>query len=139
MDAVADDDPLASTVFADARRRKRLLVAAADGGVVVGFVLLRDLDGAMHIEQLAVAPEWGRQGIGRGLMSAAADLARDSGAATMTLTTFRDVPFNGPFYAALGWRVIPEHALSPGLARVRDDERAVGLDRWPRQAMWSNT
>ena len=52
----------------------------------------------------------------------------------MTLTTFRDVPWNGPFYAGLGFRAVDE--LTPGLAAVRDHEKAIGDDDFgPRIAM----
>jgi len=44
----------------------------------------------------------------------------------VTLTTFRDVPWNAPFYARLGFRVI--EALSPGLQAIRDHERDIGDD-----------
>lgn len=100
MDEVADDPPPEVAVFAAAERAGRLLVAVIDGKVV-GFALLRELDGALHVDQVSVAPEAGRRGIGRGLMDAAADLASQQGFSVMTLTTFRDVRFNGPFYASL--------------------------------------
>jgi hypothetical protein len=52
----------------------------------------------------------------------------------VTLTTFRDVPWNGPFYAGLGFRAVDE--LTPGLAAVRDHEKAIGDDDFgPRIAM----
>jgi hypothetical protein len=52
----------------------------------------------------------------------------------MTLTTFRDVPWNGPYYAALGFEVIDD--LSPELAAMREHERAIGDDDFgPRVAM----
>ena len=53
----------------------------------------------------------------------------------MTLTTFRDVPWNGPYYARLGWSTLHAADLPPGLAAARQQERDLGLDEWPRQAM----
>jgi hypothetical protein len=44
----------------------------------------------------------------------------------MTLTTFRDVPWNAPFYARRGFAEVLDP--SPGLAAVRDRERSLGLD-----------
>ena len=43
------------------------------------------------------------------------DWAAGNGYASVTLTTFRDVPWNMPFYERLGFRVIP---LSRTLARA---------------------
>jgi hypothetical protein len=52
----------------------------------------------------------------------------------VTLTTFRDVPWNGPFYAKLGFRELRH--LSPGLAAMREHERLIGDDDFgPRIAM----
>ncbi|MGH9078523.1 MAG: hypothetical protein ACRDYE_00300 [Acidimicrobiales bacterium] len=50
------------------------------------------------------------------------------------LTTFRDVAWSGQFYTGLGFGPLAE--LSPGLATIRDNERAIGDDdRGPRVAM----
>ncbi|MZD06511.1 GNAT family N-acetyltransferase, partial [Streptomyces sp. SID5785] len=51
------------------------------------------------------------------------------------LTTFRDVEWNAPYYARLGFRVLAEDEVTPGLARIRAAEAAHGLDRWPRVCM----
>ncbi|WP_018179107.1 GNAT family N-acetyltransferase [Jongsikchunia kroppenstedtii] len=133
MDLVAEFPPPAESVFAVAQRDGHLLVAA--DARILGFVLLEIVDGCMHVEQITVAPDFGRRGIGTALMRAAEDLARARGFDGMTLTTYRDVPFNGPFYVSLGWQPIPDGELTDGLREIRDHERAVGLDAWPRQAM----
>ncbi|GAA3138287.1 GNAT family N-acetyltransferase [Nonomuraea salmonea] len=64
----------------------------------------------MHLDQLAVRPERMRQGIGGRLVAAVIDHARACGAPGVTLTTFRDVPWNGPWYARHGFSVLPESA-----------------------------
>jgi hypothetical protein len=52
----------------------------------------------------------------------------------MSLTTYRDVPFNGPFYARLGF--VEADRLEPFLLRQREHERSLGLDRHgPRVVM----
>ena len=134
MAMVADGPEPDVVEFARAQQRGHLLVALV-GADIVGFVRLEVLDRALHIEQVTVAPGHGGQGTGRRLMVAAEALAREQGYARMTLTTFRDVPFNGPFYESLGWRAVPTSALTEGLAATRQDEVDAGLDAWPRQAM----
>jgi GNAT superfamily N-acetyltransferase len=136
MDLVADGPTPAPSDFDDAQGAGRLLVATInDSESVVGFVRTRPLDGALHVEQVTVAPEWGGRGIGRSLMQAAEMLAVREGFTRMSLTTFRDVPFNGPFYTGLGWEPLEDTQLTPGLASERNQEVAAGLDRWPRFAM----
>ncbi len=53
----------------------------------------------------------------------------------MTLTTYRDVPWNAPYYARLGFEVVADEDLGPGLRAVRELEVERGLDRWPRVVM----
>ena len=64
-----------------------------------------------------------------------ASLARARGHRRITLTTFRDVPWNGPYYTRLGWSVVREADLPVELAAARRHERDPGFDEWPRQAM----
>jgi hypothetical protein len=46
----------------------------------------------------------------------------------VTLTTFRDVPFNRPFYERRGYRVLEEAEWTPELAQRRAEEADAGLD-----------
>ncbi|MBF4162794.1 GNAT family N-acetyltransferase [Nocardioides acrostichi] len=114
------------------------IVVADDEGTVVGFVhvlWLEDAEGThAHLEQLSVLPSRGRRGIGRALVGQAVDEARWAGHDELTLCTFRDVPWNGPFYARSGF----EEVVRPTghLAAIREAERVLGLDECgPRLAM----
>ena len=100
----------------------------------VGFVCVELVDGIPHIWQLAVHPDQGRQGLGRALVEAACDWARAQGFDAITLTTYRDVPWNGPFYGSLGF--VAMNTLTPGLRAIRQHERSIGDDDFgPRVAM----
>jgi hypothetical protein len=61
-------------------------------------------------------------------VEAVRDWARAAGHARLTLTTFRGVPWNEPFYARLGFRELAESELSDALRAVVEDEAARGLD-----------
>ncbi len=93
------------------------------------------MDGALHVEQISVHPDAARRGVGRALLAYAADRARAEGLTALTLTTFADVPWNAPYYTRLGFRALTEPELTPGLRRIRAEESAHGLDRWPRVCM----
>ena len=99
----------------------------------VGFAQLEIVDGQAHLAQLSVSPDHGRQGIGRALVLAAKAWALEAGFHTMTLCTFADVPFNGPFYAGCGFVVVPDGLLAAGLAARRRGEAALGLDAMGRR------
>ncbi len=108
-----------------------LLVA---GEPAVGFTHVLFLDGAAHLQQLAVHPEAMGRGMGTALVDGACEEARARGYAELTLTTYADVPWNAPFYAARGFRVVEDPA--PYLQRQRAHEREQGYDRHgPRVAM----
>jgi GNAT superfamily N-acetyltransferase len=80
-----------------------------------------------HLEEIGVHPRHGRRGIGAALVRAACDWARRSGYPALTLTTFRAVPFNMPFYATLGFEEVGAGELRPELVAVVRDEAARGL------------
>ena len=77
---------------------------AEDAGKPVAFLAAHAEGDRLHIDEFAVAREHQGQGLGRRILATTADWARDRGFARLSLTTFRSVPFNGPFYAAVGFR-----------------------------------
>lgn len=135
MDVVADAAPSPAGAYAEAAAAGRVWVAVDAEDAPVGFARVEIVDGTPHLEQLSVAPGHQRRGVGAGLLGAAAAWTRAHGHQQMTLRTFRDVPFNGPYYARLGWRVLPDALAGPELAALRRNEERHGLLRWPRQAM----
>ncbi|WP_228973541.1 GNAT family N-acetyltransferase [Streptomyces sp. DH12] len=134
MDAVADDAPPPLASLEEYRASGRALVGD-EGGPAVAYLLWDEVDGAAHIEQVSVHPDAARRGLGRALIESLAAEAAGRGVAALTLTTFRDVPWNAPYYARIGFRVLVEAELTQGLRRIRDAEAAHGLDRWPRVCM----
>jgi hypothetical protein len=66
---------------------------------------------------------------------AVCEWAASAGYREVTLTTFRDVPFNMPFYARMGFEVIPPGELSSVLRLVVQDETHRGLDPARRVVM----
>src|SRR5207302_814890 len=68
-----------------AQRMHRLWVAVSPGGDRVGFVLVIDLGGAAHLEELDVLPEHGRRGLGSRLLETVCDWAREAGYPMVTL------------------------------------------------------
>lgn len=133
MDNVADDEPPPAAQLAEAARRGHLWVAEVDlgtggGPVAVGYawgVLVGDQH---HLEQVSVVPEATGRGVGRALIEHVAAWARSEGGATLTLSTFRDVGWNGPLYAHLGFEEVPEPDADPRWRHLRHEESAAGLD-----------
>ncbi|WP_245569759.1 GNAT family N-acetyltransferase [Gordonia shandongensis] len=131
MDLVAGDDPLGIDDLRAYLDDGRAWVVDADARPV-GYLLVDVVDGCAHIEQVSVRPEYRGLRLGRALVDQAADWARGERLDGLTLTTYREVPWNGPYYESLGFVYVTP---SPGLARIRSDEAAAGLDAWPRGCM----
>ncbi|MFC4015978.1 GNAT family N-acetyltransferase [Nonomuraea purpurea] len=106
-----------------------------EGAPPAGFALVGRVDGNLHLEQLAVHPASMRQGIGGRLMTAVIDHARASGAPAVTLTTYRDVPWNAPWYERHGFSVMPEPEWGPELRALVERERELGIEIAPRVVM----
>ena len=79
------------------------LVVLVDDDGPTGFARIDELVGGAHLEQLSVLPDHERRGTGRALLRAACAWAKDNGYPELTLATYRDVPWNGPFYASEGF------------------------------------
>jgi GNAT superfamily N-acetyltransferase len=120
----------------EAQAAGRLWVALGADGAPVGFALVELLpSGEPHLQELGVHPRHGRRGIGAELVRAVCDWTARSRHAALTLTTFRDVAWNLPFYSRLGFAEIPPDELRDELvARVRG-EAARGLDPARRAVM----
>ncbi|QIG43812.1 GNAT family N-acetyltransferase [Nocardioides anomalus] len=94
----------------------------------VGFAHVLEIEGHAHLEQLSVRPEHQRRGLGRALVEAAETEARSRGFARLSLCTYRDVPWNGPYYESLGFREVPDAEQAPFQRRLREKERDLRLD-----------
>jgi GNAT superfamily N-acetyltransferase len=79
------------------------LVVLVAGDPPVGLCRIDAIGPGAHLEQLSVHPDHGRRGIGRALLRAGVEWASTHGYGELTLVTFRDVAWNGPFYASEGF------------------------------------
>jgi GNAT superfamily N-acetyltransferase len=99
------------------------IAAAQDVFVVgrpaVGFAYVGRVDDGLHLHQLAVHPDHQQRGLGTALLTAV--FGRAAGRA-VTLTTFRHIPWNEPWYAARGFTEVRH----PG----PELKHLVGEEKW---------
>lgn len=134
MARVAEDVPLVSDLRG-AVDAERLWVTQV-GSEVVGYIAAHVLDGNAHVAQVSVAPDHAGRALGRGMVEFVEQWGRAAGRPATTLTTFRDVPWNGPYYVRLGYRVLPDEGVGPELARTMTHEASLpGIDGSLRCAM----
>lgn len=128
LDRVADDEPASIEVLDGYARDGRAWVAVDDEDRPLGYILVDLVDGAGHIEQVSVVPNYQGRGIGRALIEQVKAWASGRGINSLTLTTFSHIPWNRPLYEHLGFRVLTGEQITPGLRAVRRAEAKHGLD-----------
>ncbi|MGK5445208.1 GNAT family N-acetyltransferase [Micromonospora sp. URMC 105] len=132
---VADAPPLGLDVLDEGRRAGRVWVAADADDRPIAFAVAHLVDDCAHVQQLSVHPAHARRGVGRRLLDHVAGWAAERGLPALTLTTFRSVPWNAPYYARCGFVALSPAQLGPGLTEVLTAEAALGLDPADRVAM----
>lgn len=110
-------------------------VAADDGDRSLGFLSAEIVGSDLHICEVSVGHLHQGFGLGRRLIEHAIEHAAARGLEAVTLTTFRTIPWNCPFYERLGFRILEDGELSPRLLELMDREDADGLSRDTRCAM----
>jgi len=134
MPEIAGDDPGSPEELETYRAAGRAWVAD-DGDGPVAYLLAAEVDGCVHVEQVSVDPAYAGRAIGAALIEHLAGVARTDGRPALTLTTFRDIPWNAPYYARLGFAELPEAEWGPQLRELVKHERARIPGHHPRVAM----
>lgn len=119
----------------ESAKNNLLWVAVPPNGKPIGFAQAYMLDGSLHLQEVDIHPDYGRQGIGARMVRVVCDWARASGISAVTLTTFRDIPWNAPFYQKLGFNILEPEELTPPLLRLVEEEERHGLKRELRVVM----
>ncbi|CDX55895.1 GCN5-related N-acetyltransferase [Mesorhizobium plurifarium] len=110
-------------------------IAADDRDRPIGFLSAGIEGDALHVWELDVGLDRQGQGIGRALLERAIADARRRGLAAVTLTTFRTVPWNAPFYRKFGFRILEDAEIDGRLASLLSEEAGHGMALDQRCAM----
>ncbi|MDO8069545.1 MULTISPECIES: GNAT family N-acetyltransferase [unclassified Janthinobacterium] len=125
---LAQGEPLPLSTLQALQREGGVWVAADGHAEPAGFLAAEPLDGQLFIVELSVALPHQRQGVGARLLDAAAAHARAQGCAGLTLSTYRHLPWNAPYYARHGFSEIGAAALGAGHALKLAREAQDGHD-----------
>lgn len=124
MPEIAADEPFTTAELTAFLERGHAWVTEDDGRVVA-YLVASVLDGDAHVEQVSVHPVAAGRGIGRDLLDHLSRWAREQGMTAVTLTTFRDVPWNAPYYERLGFTALPDDEWGPELRATVASERRL--------------
>ena len=117
-----------------------LYVMDGPGNAPCGFALGRIMAPDLYLDQISVDPVHGRRGLGAALLwkvIAEADRRKLCG---VSLSTFRDLAWNGPFYASHGFRELPRQRMKGWmrqLEQIQSETMDVSLRCFMRRpGMW---
>ena len=134
MPAIADDVPEVEELR-ESLAVGRLWVVGV-GREVAGYVAADLVDGNAYVGQVSVDPVYAGRGLGRVLLEHVEEWGRVAGCPATTLTTFRDVPWNAPYYRRLGYEELPADRIGQELAEVIAYQASLPqLGTAPRVAM----
>ena len=118
---------------------KDVKVAVDDSSRPVGYAVFGAVGEFLHLGELSVDPQHGRRGLGSALVAEVIDAARRGNYDGVSLTTFRDVPFNAPFYRRLGFREAELMDATEALRTQFFAEVPAGIDPASRVLMIART
>jgi GNAT superfamily N-acetyltransferase len=124
---LVDDAPLSLDFVIEQFEAGRVWVAVDGQDTPIGYAIAQEVDSNAYLRQIDVHPAYGRKGIGRKLIEHVCDWARQQNYHTLLLSTFLDIEWNAPFYAKLGFKILPEVELSVSFQQIRHMEVAAGL------------
>jgi GNAT superfamily N-acetyltransferase len=124
-----DLPPFDTKQLAELQRAGTVWIAAGELDEPVGFAIAGRLGADAYLHELDVDPTFARRGVGKALIHRVARWARDCGDTSLVLATFRDVPWNGPYYERLGFAVVPEQQYTVAMAELHAREgRSMRLE-----------
>ena len=104
----------------------------------VGFIVVKFLPKSCFVVELDVHPNYSRMGIGSALVEACCDGAQGRGFNQVSLTTFRKIPWNVPFYERLGFEILPNKLWTPEIHAIVNHEARYGFAPDKRVVMCRN-
>lgn len=94
----------------------------------IGFACGEYLEGNFHIVEICVALNFQGMGIGRTLMSTMMEAVRREGYNAVTLTTYRNLSWNGPWFSRMGFLEVDAQQLTKTFEEILEIEAKHGLD-----------
>ena len=102
---------------------------AEQSGNAVGFIAVYALDNALYIQELSVLADHQGKGVGKFLITAVfrwaltRSIHDGSSTARVSLLTYADVPWNGPWYHRGGFREVDPSVIGPWHVQTADEDK----------------
>ncbi|WP_300378997.1 GNAT family N-acetyltransferase [Henriciella sp.] len=122
LSAEALNDHVPASAFEHALDAGWLYVARLKTEIPIGFVMATTYGDDLYIEQISVDPIHGRRGAGRALMAHIEAEAKTKGVSALTLSTFRDLKWNAPFYRSLGYECLEPANIASYMLAIEEEQ-----------------
>jgi N-acetylglutamate synthase-like GNAT family acetyltransferase len=129
---VADAPPLTTSRFEPCRVEVVVDRAKSD---VVGFAAMRPLDGLLYLDNISVELGASGRGIGVMLLSSVVAYAIRLQVAAVSLTTFKEPIWNGPWFRKYAFQPMPCNMIGVGLREVMERQSHT-VDPNIRETLW---
>lgn len=128
MAGIADAAPIALAIVERKIAAREVIVAVDADSTCAGFVMFEPQPARLYIQELDVLTSHAGRRIGAALIEQVVPIARARRLPHLVLSTFRDVPWNAPYYRRLGFEEIPPEQVDAGLIARRNANLARGHD-----------
>lgn len=135
LTGIADAPPMGLELVNRKIAAGEIMVAVDREAACVGFVMFEPQPVRIYIQELDVLTSHAGRRIGAALIEQVGHHARAQQLKHLILSTYREVPWNAPYYRRLGFRDIEEVELDAALIARRDAHIARGLDESKRVFM----
>jgi GNAT superfamily N-acetyltransferase len=112
----------------EAQEDGRVWMALEEARRPVGFALAEVLDGEAYLDEVDVHPRHARRGIGTRLVNTVIGWAESREFSSLSLITFRHLPWNARFYERFGFVPLARHELGPAMSQILEQEAQAGID-----------
>ncbi|MEM7493580.1 MAG: GNAT family N-acetyltransferase [Pseudomonadota bacterium] len=123
VESEALDDHVPAEIFEQAMAVGDVVAAYNRHGWPVGFAIFSVRGNGLYLDQVSVHPDHGKQGLGRILVYAVIAEAEARRLSHVSLSTFRDLRWNGPFYASMGFVEMDRSDMEPYMLEIEDAQR----------------
>jgi uncharacterized protein YuzE len=134
MDSIADAEVTPASILEARAMSEQLYVAIDPAGTVAGFLIWSAKDHLAYIEEVSVHPDHAGHRLAARMIDQLAEDVKGRHAA-LTLATFRDVQWNAPYYARLGFVELPQKRIGLQHQISWQEQAKHGLDMTRRLFM----
>jgi GNAT superfamily N-acetyltransferase len=135
LDFLADGPTVDESLLSAMMSSNHLWIAVNETDQPIGFAGGEGLDGNFHIAEVSVGQDAQGKGVGKALMEELIRQAKEEGYMAITLTTYRDLPWNGPWYRKLGFLEVQVDEMGDEYAKIWNSEAQHGHEMGLRCVM----